>query len=1068
MNWIARDACNGVLNRGLRQSWDTLGGPLMNDAASQLHLPAGVLQRFLRGELSSEESGQVSNHLQDCATCQAALSGLSKTPEASTLGLSTHDRTSDDSTLVFDNAYDATVRSSSSLRERSFGDYELLSEIARGGMGVVYKARQTRLNRVVALKMILAGQLASDEEVRRFYSEAEAAAHLDHPGIVPIFEVGQHADQHYFSMGYVEGSSLAAKVSAGPLPPREAADLVRQVALAVQYAHENGVIHRDLKPANILLDRNGHPRVSDFGLAKRVQAGSDVTATGQILGTPSYMPPEQAAGKVSQIGPASDVYSLGAVLYCLLTGRAPFHAASRVDTILQVLAQEPVSLRQLNTNVPLDLETISLKCLHKEPLRRYGSAMELANELGRWLRNEPIHARPVPVAERVWRWSRRHPAAAGALAAIVAGLVCVSVLTAALASANRQLVHSIAAETNAKNESESKRLEAIQSREAETLAKEAAVARQREAETARDETKQILDYLVAAFRKSDPSQDGEKLTVAELFDQAAEQLATKFPNQPLIQARLLDAIGQTYHGLGLFPKAIALYERAWELDRNELGEHHEDTLAMMNNLAVMYRSVGRLADSVPLHEKTLQSRKSRFGDEHPETLASMSNLAAAYKSAGRLAEALTLYEQTLKMRTAQLGPEHSETLQSMSNVAEAYNSVGRTAEALVLHEQALSLKKTQLGPDHPEMLMLMNNLAGSYLAVGRLRDAVTLWEETLQKSKAKLGDQHPRTLFTMSNLAVGYRSAGRLGEALPLYERVLELRKASLGAEHPDTLVSMSNLALAYDSAGRLAESIPLHEQALEVRKASLGAEHPHTLQSMNNLAAAYYASGRLAEAVPLFEQTLKLRKASLGPEHPNTLATMNNLANAYRAAGRLPEALPLHEQSLEMMAARLGTEHPDTLRAMHNLAGAYRAAGRLSDAIPLYEQALKLRTIGLGAEHPDTLSTLDNLAQTHLLDQEYAIAERYFREGLIIREQKSPENWSLFDTKSLLGAALTGQKKFQEAEPLLLAGYEGLNDREAKIPAASKPRFAEARQRLVQLYEAWDKPEQAAAWRQK
>ncbi len=235
---------------------------------------------------------------------------------------------------------------------RAFGDYELLAEIARGGMGVVYKARQTRLNRTVAVKMILAGELADQDDVRRFLSEAEAAAGLDHPGIVPVYESGEINGQHFFSMGFVDGQSLAALLTQGPLPPRQAAELLAQVADAVDYAHERGVIHRDLKPGNILLDQEGHPRVTDFGLAKRVAGDSNLTRTGQALGTPSYMPPEQASGKLDAIRPAADIYALGAVLYATITGRPPFQAATALDTILQVLEQEPVAPRQLNADVP--------------------------------------------------------------------------------------------------------------------------------------------------------------------------------------------------------------------------------------------------------------------------------------------------------------------------------------------------------------------------------------------------------------------------------------------------------------------------------------------------------------------------------------------------------------------------------------------------------------------------------------------------------------------------------------------------------------------------------------------
>jgi serine/threonine protein kinase/formylglycine-generating enzyme required for sulfatase activity len=310
----------------------------------------------------------------------------------------------------------------------NFGDYELLEEIARGGMGVVFKARQMTLNRVVAVKMILAGSLAGQEDVERFHTEAEAAAKLDHPGIVPIHDVGQHDGQHYFSMGFVEGKSLATRVAQGPLPVREAAEIVKTVAEAVQYAHGKGVIHRDLKPGNILLDQEGKPRVTDFGLAKLTESGSDLTGTGQVLGTPSYMPPEQAAGQVSAVGRQSDVYSLGAILYCLLTGRPPFQAATPLETLLQVQKLEPVAPKNLNPGIPLDLNTIALKCLEKDPARRYQSAQVVAQELQRFLNGVPIVARPISTVERSWRWCKRRPLIPSVVAALlvissIAGLV---------------------------------------------------------------------------------------------------------------------------------------------------------------------------------------------------------------------------------------------------------------------------------------------------------------------------------------------------------------------------------------------------------------------------------------------------------------------------------------------------------------------------------------------------------------------------------------------------------------------------------------------------------------------
>lgn len=324
------------------------------------------------------------------------------------------------------------------------GDYELLSEIARGGMGVVYRARQTSLKRTVALKMILAGQLAGEDEVQRFHTEAEAAATLDHPGIVPIYEVGEVDGQHYFSMGYVDGPSLAELIAENPFEPREAAELMLKIAEAIAYAHHQGVIHRDLKPANVLLQRrttrNGSslnvsastsvdshssielsPRVTDFGLAKQVQGNDQLTASGQILGTPSYMPPEQASGRTDQIDQRADVYSMGGILYSLITGRPPFQAANALDTLMQVIEKDPLPPRQLNPKLPRDLETIALKALEKDPRRRYQSASEFAEDLASFLSGEPIKARSITRVERALRWAKRKPVIAGlgSLAAVL-------------------------------------------------------------------------------------------------------------------------------------------------------------------------------------------------------------------------------------------------------------------------------------------------------------------------------------------------------------------------------------------------------------------------------------------------------------------------------------------------------------------------------------------------------------------------------------------------------------------------------------------------------------------------
>ena len=304
------------------------------------------------------------------------------------------------------------------------GDYELLEEIARGGMGVVYRARQLSLSRIVALKVVLQGPFSSPDFVRRFRNEAEAIATLRHPNIVSIYEIGEHGGNHFLALEFVEGRSFAEVTRERPLPARRAADYVKIIAGAVAYAHARGVLHRDLKPSNILLDVFDQPRVTDFGLAKLVNRDADLTITGQVMGSPNYMPPEQAAGKVSDCTPQSDVYSLGAILYQLITARPPFQGETLQAILVQVQSAEPLLPRRLNPGIPADLQTICLKCLQKEPARRYASAQELADDLERFIESKPILARPVPLSERTWLWCRRRPLLAG----VSAGLAVTAVL----------------------------------------------------------------------------------------------------------------------------------------------------------------------------------------------------------------------------------------------------------------------------------------------------------------------------------------------------------------------------------------------------------------------------------------------------------------------------------------------------------------------------------------------------------------------------------------------------------------------------------------------------------------
>ena len=346
---------------------------------------------------------------------------------------------------------------------RYFGDYEVHAELGRGGMGVVYRARQVSLNRPVALKLIRAGVLAGDDELRRFQNEAEALALLDHPGIVPIYEVGEHDGQRYFSMKLVPGGNLADRLAAYRDDPRAAAALLAEAAEAVHHAHMRGILHRDLKPANILVDDQGHPHITDFGLAKRVEADAEMTATGAILGTPAYMAPEQALGRRGAITTATDVHGLGAVFYSMLTGRVPFRGDSVVDTLTQVKEQRPEAPRKLNPKVPRDLETICLKCLEKDPRRRYPSAQALASDARAWLDGRPIAARPVGPIERVALFVRRRPTLAAAYFLTATVIV--------LAGFGGSLAWLWRAAERARAEAESARAEALLARDGEAHAR---------------------------------------------------------------------------------------------------------------------------------------------------------------------------------------------------------------------------------------------------------------------------------------------------------------------------------------------------------------------------------------------------------------------------------------------------------------------------------------------------------------------------------------------------------------------------------------------------------------------
>ena len=645
---------------------------------------------------------------------------------------------------------------------KNLGDYELLEEIGHGGMGVVYRAKQVSLDRIVALKTIRSGKLATKKEVERFHTEAEAAAELDHPAIVPVFEVGESDGTHFFSMGYVEGRSLGAKLQDGPLLPREAADLVAQLAKAVAYAHDKGVIHRDLKPDNVLLDSQGQPRITDFGLAKRTDTDSAQTQTGEILGTPSYMPPEQASGS-RKIGPTSDVYGLGAILYASLTVRPPFQAASQIDTLMQVLENEPVSPRQMDPGIPRDLDTICLKCLQKEQDKRYRSATELADDLKRFVDGQPIKARPVGTTERMWMWCKRNPKIAiPSAAATLLGLVL--------------MIGGPILAIKFYDEKE----KAVQQRKlADTTA-----------ELANQGSRAVLDQIYDAYAKQDLK---ERLLMKDLLEvvldetQKVQTSRDAYLATAQVDANLDIAESSSYKKLG---------ELSLEFGRiDEAREYLEKSL----NIAIALEAEGGLEE------------------QHFNFANIYKVLGRTYEKLGRLDDSEESYQKALEhwKQFVKTNPDQEDGV--LERMAGCYSGLGTVAkkrgnpdEALKHAENALKLRR-ELEARFPENLILQRRLAAdTYLKARKQSDyakAKTLFDEAIAAQQSLL-EKRPDARLDVIRLA-RYRmgladnalQAGKPAEAKSIYADVILSLNASL-EEIPENGSATNSLGHAYYALG--------------------------------------------------------------------------------------------------------------------------------------------------------------------------------------------------------------------------------------------------------------------------
>jgi serine/threonine protein kinase/tetratricopeptide (TPR) repeat protein len=762
-----------------------------------------------------------------------------------------------------------------SLPER-IGPYRIVEVLGEGGMGVVYRAEQeTPIRREVALKLVRAG-LDTERVVARFDAERQALALMDHPGIARVLDAGADArGRPYFVMELVRGTPLTRWCDEHGLGVDARLDLFLRVCAAVQHAHQRGLIHRDLKPANILVTRRDQlpePRVIDFGIAKAIAEPQGerlaLTQEGQFLGTPEYMSPEQAGAPGAPVDVRTDVYSLGVILFELLTGSRPRAAAAsgnpapareteserpstRVTRLAptSTLASASGGLDRLRRRLSGDLDTIVLMALRAEPDRRYGSVEALALDLRRHRDGLPVSARPDTARYRAGKFVGRHAvgvalALAGAVA--LAAVAAVSTVQSARVAVERD--RALAAEQTAAGEARRARLEAA---------------------TANRVTK----LLTGLFEASDPAQaKGADPTAREILRRGEEKVTSDLRDEPEVQARLLSVIGQVHANLGDLPRAREFLERAIALQRPLHSEPDAEMAETLDVLGVVRHDQGDLAEAEDLARQALEARRRLFGERSSEVAQSLNAVAVDVGAQGRLAEAEPLFREALGILRETRGPDDPEVAWAINTLGQTVYRRGDRAAAVPLFREALDIQRRKLGTVHPDTAASLNNLGGAQMELGDLAGAEATFREALSVYLQLYGENHAGVARARGNLGTALRRTGQLAEAEALQRQALEGFRRLLGPRHAHVGRALSGLASTLAAAGRTREAEPLAVQALSIMRESLGAGHPSTANMLLTLGRIREGLGDRAGAVRDVREGIERLEAALGAEHPDVV----------------------------------------------------------------------------------------------------------------------------------------------------------------------------------------------------